>query len=133
MYWIALLAAAAQDMPAPPDLDAVAAAPANHKIILENERVRVLEVVVAPGETEPAHEHRWPSIIHIQSAQPAIDIKYAVRDGKLVETGRVRFEGGNPPPALWVPREAPHAVQNLGTKPYRLIRVELKEPPSAAR
>lgn len=113
---------------APADLDAVAAAPGNHRVLLENDRVRVLEVSVAPGETEPVHEHRWPSVLHIQSAQPAEDILYEVRDGQLVEVARRGLTGGTPPPALWVPSQGPHAVRNLGPDPYRLIRVELKPP-----
>jgi hypothetical protein len=38
--------------------NAVIAAPENHKILLENENVRVLDVTLAPGETEPVHSHR---------------------------------------------------------------------------
>jgi len=128
-----LLALTGAQETAPADLDAVAAAPGNHKVLMENDRVRVLQVEVAPGETEPVHEHRWPSVIHIQSAQPGVDIRYAVRDGKLVETERFNIPAGSPPPAIWVPREQPHAVQNLGTAPFRLLRVELKEPPVAER
>lgn len=111
-----------------PDLDAVVAAPGNHRVLLENEQVRVLQVEVAPGETEPVHEHRWPSVLHIQSAQPAIDISYAMRDGRMVETGRRDLPAGTPPPALWVPRQEAHAVKNLGSAPFRLLRVELKQP-----
>ncbi|MFT3973219.1 MAG: hypothetical protein QM699_07155 [Amaricoccus sp.] len=43
-------------------LDAVAAAPANHKVLFENERLRVLEVILEPGDEEPVHHHRWPSV-----------------------------------------------------------------------
>ncbi|RYD43886.1 MAG: hypothetical protein EOP63_07925 [Sphingomonadales bacterium] len=67
MIAIALLATAAQ-AESVLDLDAVVAAPANHRIVLENDEVRVLQVEVAPGETEAVHEHRWPSVLHIQSA-----------------------------------------------------------------
>lgn len=45
-----------------PALDAVAAAPRNHKVLFENDRVRVLEVILDPGEEEPVHHHRWPSV-----------------------------------------------------------------------
>jgi hypothetical protein len=38
-------------------MDAVAAAPGNHRVLLENDRVRVLEVTVNPGEREPLHAH----------------------------------------------------------------------------
>jgi hypothetical protein len=53
-----------QDDPAQwdPGLDAVIAAPANHKVLFENERLRVLEVILHPGEEEPVHHHRWPSV-----------------------------------------------------------------------
>lgn len=126
MMVIALLAATAQTAAAP-DLDAVRAAPGNHRIVLENDEVRVLQVDVGPGETEAIHEHRWPSVLHIQSAQPAIDISYAWRDGKMVETNRRRLPAGSPPPAIWVPQQGAHAVQNLGTASFRLLRVELKQ------
>ena len=45
-----------------PKLDAVVAAPANHIVLFENERLRVLEVILEPDEEEPAHHHRWPSV-----------------------------------------------------------------------
>ena len=115
------------------ELDALKAAPGNHRVVLENDQVRVLQVEVKPGETEPVHAHPWPSVLHIQSAQPAVDISYAVRHGKLVETGRRTLPAGNPPPALWIPRQEAHAVQNLGTAPYRLLRIELKQPGAAVR
>lgn len=133
MPWFVMLALAVPQDAAPADLDAVAAAPGNHKILLENDRVRVLQVEVAPGETEPIHEHRWPSVIHIQAAQPGVDVRYEVRGGKLVETERFDIPAGTPPPAIWVPREQPHSVKNLGSASFRLLRVELKEPPVADR
>jgi len=64
-------------------MDAVAAAPANHRVLLETDRVRVLDVTVEPGETEPTHAHRWPSVLHIDQAGDFID-----RDGE----GRVLFD-----------------------------------------
>ena len=46
----------------PDGYDAVQAAPESHKVIFENELVRVLEVTVPPaGKTVPMHHHRWPS------------------------------------------------------------------------
>jgi len=50
------------DAASPPELDAVAAAPPNHRVLFENERLRVLEVILEPGEEEPVHHHRWPSV-----------------------------------------------------------------------
>ena len=45
-----------------PSLDAVIAAPRNHKVLFENDRLRVLEVILEPNEEEPTHHHRWPSV-----------------------------------------------------------------------
>jgi hypothetical protein len=45
-----------------PSLDAVIAAPRNHKVLFENEKLRVLEVILEPNEEEPTHHHRWPSV-----------------------------------------------------------------------
>ena len=47
----------------PPHLDALVAAPANHRLLFEDDEVRVLEVTVQPGERENLHHHRWPSIM----------------------------------------------------------------------
>ncbi len=45
-----------------PALDAVVAAPRNHKVLYENDNLRVLEVTLEPNEEEPTHHHRWPSV-----------------------------------------------------------------------
>ena len=41
--------------PWPDSLDAVVAAPGSHRVVLENQTTRVLEVTIAPGEREPEH------------------------------------------------------------------------------
>ena len=107
-------------------LDAVTATPGNHVVVLENDRVRVLQVIVQPGETEPVHIHRWPSVMQIQSAQPLVDILYEEKDGNLVEARRVSLPDGPPPPALWFEPEGPHAIHNAGAAPFRALRVEMK-------
>ena len=55
-----------------PELDAVVAAPANHKVLFENERVRVLEVILDIGEEEPVHHHRWPSVFVLDQVEGPI-------------------------------------------------------------
>lgn len=107
-------------------LDAVIAAPASHHIVFENERVRVLSVVIAPGKTEPIHAHAWPSIMRVEAPQPLTYIAYAQRDGKLVETARTSLPLRSPTEADWMEPEGLHAVQNRGTSEYRALRIELK-------
>jgi hypothetical protein len=55
-----------------PALDAVVAAPANHRILFENDRLRVLEVILHPGEEEPVHHHRWPSVFVFDQLEPPV-------------------------------------------------------------
>lgn len=55
-----------------PELDAVKAAPRNHRVIYENENLRVLEVTLEPGEEEPVHHHRWPSVFVFDSIKPPV-------------------------------------------------------------
>jgi hypothetical protein len=46
-------------------MDALLAAPASHRVLVDNDRVRVLEVVIEPGTREPEHTHRTPSVMII--------------------------------------------------------------------
>lgn len=56
-------------------LDAVIAAPENHKVLFENDNLRVLEVTLHSGEEEPVHHHRWPSVFVFDQIQgPVYDI-----------------------------------------------------------
>lgn len=117
-------APAVADWPWPPSLDAVAAAPGNHRVLLENDRVRVLDVTIAPGETEPVHAHRWPSVRHIDQAGDFVD-----KDGE----GRVLFDSRTEPAieypiTNWQGPQSPHAITNLSqTQRIHLIRIELKQ------
>jgi hypothetical protein len=51
----------------PEGLDAMRAVPDHHRELFENERVRVLDTSIAPGETVPLHTHRWPSVMYVMS------------------------------------------------------------------
>jgi hypothetical protein len=109
----------------PKDQDAVVSAGKNHKVLMENDNVRVLEVTVLPGEIEAVHHHQWPSVLYIMEAGDFID-----RDGE----GNVILDSRKLPAPLkfpmtmWKSPEAPHSVENLSkTITLRLIRVEIKK------
>jgi hypothetical protein len=55
-----------------PALDAVIAAPAHHKVLFENDQLRVLEVTLEPNDEEPVHHHRWPSVFVFDSVKAPI-------------------------------------------------------------
>jgi quercetin dioxygenase-like cupin family protein len=109
--------------PWPDSLDAVRAAPRNHRVVLENDTVRVLDVTVAPGERERLHAHCLPSVMYLQ-----YEGRYRDYDAAGNVTSEVRTAAPDSvfPMTLWLPPQAPHAVENLDTRPVRLLRVEFK-------
>jgi len=106
----------------PAHLDAVVAAPEFHRILLENEHVRVLETRIEPGETVPVHTHRWPSVYHVLSWS---DFVRRDADGEVLVDTR-QGTGGDPPTALWAAPLPPHSLENVGTEAIHLVSVELK-------
>jgi hypothetical protein len=58
-----LYAAATCGQVKPDAQDAMIAAPANHKVVFDNDRVRVLEATVPAHGREPAHSHIWPGVL----------------------------------------------------------------------
>lgn len=107
----------------PDKLDAVIAALDNHRILLENDRVRVLEVTIAPHAKEPVHAHRWPSVLYIDQAGEFVDYD---DQGKVLFDSRTAKEPIKYPVTQWLEATPPHAVENLSDKPVHLIRVEMK-------
>lgn len=116
------------DWPWPRSLDAVEAAPDSHHVLLENDAVRVVRVVIQPGEKEPTHTHRWPSVMLVDRAAR---IRYYDADGAVADESPERAAGEtaeqSPPRTEWLEPEGPHAVENIDTVPYHATRIELKE------
>lgn len=108
--------------PWPGTMDALIAAPASHRVLLENDRVRVLEVVIEPGAREPEHTHQAASVMIVD--EPARIRYYA--------GSALQFESQTPdrsPSGVrvrWIEPEGPHSVENIDQRRYHAIRVELK-------
>ena len=49
------------------ELDGVEVAPHNHKVLFENDEVRVLETTISAGEVTPLHTHLRPSVLYVLS------------------------------------------------------------------
>jgi hypothetical protein len=107
----------------PDELDALVAAPAHHKALLENERVRVLQTVIEPRERTPVHTHRWPSVEYVLSGPDFIR-----RDGQGVVLLDTRASDRPPEPRAtqWSEPLPPHSLENVGDIELRVIMVELK-------
>lgn len=90
--------------------------PQDVKVLLENDRVRVLEVRHQPGVKEPMHSH--PE--YVSYYMSATRVKVTTPDGKVVEkdrkAGEVQFSG-----------PVTHALENIGTTEQHVIVIELKK------
>lgn len=108
--------------PWPDSLDAVIAAPKHHKLVLENERVRVLDTHIPAGDFVPVHTHRWPAVYYTIAGGP-----FVRRD----ENGKVLLDTRIHPmptgePARFIECLPPHSIENVGTSEIHLISVEMK-------
>jgi hypothetical protein len=108
----------------PESLDALAAAPRSHKLLLDHRCVRVLEIAIEPGVKEPEHTHRWPSVMIVD--RPA-RIRYYER-GRLVFESPSRLDDRPVPRVEWLAPEGPHAVENIDEHSYHAFRVEMHAP-----
>jgi quercetin dioxygenase-like cupin family protein len=103
-----------------PENDALAVAPQHHKVLFENDEVRVLEVTVSPGVREPLHAHRYPSVLYYISAAHLKEYSPGVP-----EVDRGHKDDGE---VIFLPVGPPHQMENLeNSRPLKAIRVELKK------
>jgi quercetin dioxygenase-like cupin family protein len=106
--WLTQTALAAED-------DPVKLAPDKYKVILNNDKVRVLDIRLRPGQKTPAHSH--PDYII-----------YALNDGTAKvwdEKGKVstmRLKAGQ---CVWRNDEI-HTVQNVSKHTIHVLNIELK-------
>lgn len=98
--------------------DIVKISPDVHKVIFENDAIRVLEVTVKPGDRVPMHTN--PE-----------NVNYIVKPGTL---RLIEPDGSSVDIALAERQVIPapvgrHAVENVGASEVRTICIELKPPP----
>lgn len=97
--------------------DVMVAASSAYKLLLENDRIRVMEVVLKPGEKAPMHNHPNDHLVYVvNDAKLRLDFP----DGKFAEfdlkSGQaVMIDAG------------PHETTNVGSTLGRNLVVELKK------
>jgi hypothetical protein len=107
----------------PGELDAMLAAPDHHEVLLENDKVRVLDTRLAPGERTPIHTHASSAALYVMSWS---DFLRRDANGNIIVDSRSWDRQPAIGEALWLPPLPPHSVENIGTQELRLIAVELK-------
>ena len=112
-----------------PALDAVLAAPKHHKVLFENDRLRVLEVTLEPDDEEPVHHHRWPSVfVFDQVAGPVHDFApdgTQLPDNRDVIEAIKKWDGQGCLVVKMAPQPAGRVLNASGTTIHG-IRVEMK-------
>lgn len=96
------------------DLAALDAAHA--KVLVDNDKVRVLDVLDKPGAKEPLHSHPAYVAVFLSNTR----IKVTTPDGKVVEKDRKVGETQYSGPVT-------HTVENIGAEDFHVIIVELKK------
>jgi len=83
-------------------LDATIAAPNSHKVLLENDQTRVVEVVILAGHREPAHTHEWPSVMIVDQLRLFTTTQMEKAQNTLQEMSRAE----NPLSSGWNPKNS---------------------------
>lgn len=104
------------------ELDGAVAAPDHHKVIFENEQVRVLETTIAAGDITPLHTHLTPTVMYVVSGS-----HFVRRD----EQGATMLDTRTVPdfvlPRVLYSASTPrHTLENTGDDDLVVIGVELK-------
>ena len=86
-----------------------------HKVILDNDQVRVLDVRIPPGEKVAMHSHPENVVYYISDYKLKVtspDGKTALREGKA---GTAAWYG-----------PLTHAVENVSTTEFHAVQIEIK-------
>ena len=96
--------------------DLVKVAPNNTKVLLDNDRVRVLDVQQKPGEKMAMHSHPASLVYFLSGGK----LKSTAPDGKSTENeskvGQVNWG-----------EAVTHAIENVGTTDSHVLVIELKK------
>ncbi len=95
-------------------IDAVKAAPDLYKVLLDNSKVRVLELRVKPGEKVQMHSHPSMAIYAFNDARN----RFTFPDGK---TQDIELKAGE---TRWMDPFS-HAAENIGKSETHLLLIEL--------
>jgi hypothetical protein len=107
----------------PDELDALRASPQHHKLLFENDAVRVLDARILPGETTAVHTHRLAASHLVISWSDFI--RYDA-EGKVLLDSRNIGKTIPQHTAIWSEPLGPHALENIGANDLHIISVEIK-------
>lgn len=90
---------------------------AGHTLVLENERVRVFRLALAPGQSTDLHTHALRCLgVAVSEGRIAVEVP-----GKKIRT--VKFRPGD---TRWHEGGTKHSLRNIGSAPFEAVDIELK-------
>jgi beta-alanine degradation protein BauB len=96
--------------------DPLLLSPAVYKVLLDNDKVRILDVRLKPGEKSPEHSHPAMVIYVIEDGK----VKFSYPDGR---TEILDMEAGD----TMYCEALTHAAENVGTRDIRVLNIEFKK------
>lgn len=90
-------------------------------VLFENERVKIWDFVLEPGQAMPMHTHRRDHVIVVIEGG-RLEVEYADGERRTFEPRPGDHHFGK------VDGEDTHDARNIGTTRYRNLIIELKEP-----
>jgi quercetin dioxygenase-like cupin family protein len=125
LYAATLIVAPAAAMSEPPPatsgpVDGLISSPDNFKLLLENDRVRVLQYTLPPGALDHWHTHP-PRVGHVLSGAK---IRVTQADGSHKDYNEKTGD------TYWGEFSPLHDTLNIGTTPYVALLIEVKGAPA---
>jgi mannose-6-phosphate isomerase-like protein (cupin superfamily) len=104
------------------ELDGVSAAPDHHRVLFENDEVRVIETTILVGDVTPLHTHLAPTVMYVVSGSHFIR---RAEDGTTMVDTRATPDFILPK-VMYSPGTPRHTLENTGADDLVVIGVELK-------
>lgn len=105
------------------ELDALTASPEHHKLLFENEFVRVLDANIPAGEITNVHTHKYPASLYFLSWSDFI--RYDA-EGNVLLDSRTMEKTPTIGSAIWSNPLPAHALKNIGENNLHVLCVEMK-------
>ena len=87
-----------------------------YNLLMENEKVRVMQMRLEPGQTSPMHNHPHDHVVYVFKDA---EFKLSFPDGKSDE---FKLTKGN---VLWI-EAGPHETENIGSSQGHNLVIEIK-------
>ena len=123
-----------EQWPYPIAYDSIHAAPHNYRLLYEDEKLRLVEVMVRPGETTPMHGNPYPAVVAVNGSlgDPSL-VTRTWLDPKSPLNGQGGGYAGPPkvhnlksPSCSTMAPVSPHKIHNAGKAPLHYYRIEYK-------